>query len=178
MVDFARIERMMDPSLTLADYDSNAEPPQRLVQALQALKPTYRLRLNRRGHVVRAGSYDVNGSPRRVEYAPRWELWDVDASGREYRVMVLKGSCYRAYDPEGATRLEDDDAVPPGDWLVRYLQKFNPERYGGDVDKMLAATLGDRDRAKETMKRDEWEAFKEHMAEWVLWYLHPVHATS
>lgn len=89
---------------------------------LKAIRPTFRIVWNPTSHVI-PGSFDAFGRPTGPRYEGRYELWDTDAEGADYRVM-------RVQTDDGRFRL-------PGEWLVSLLKLLNPERWGGDPGRML-----------------------------------------
>lgn len=103
------------------------EAPQDVVISLRNIKPTFNLRYNRQGKVASERSFDVNGNPREVQYDPRWELWDTDESGVEYKVTTLQ-------DGDGGYR-------PPDQRLVELIRLVDPARYDGSPEKMLQALV-------------------------------------
>lgn len=105
------------------------EAPVEVTTRLKAIKPTFRLVYNPMGRVVGERSFDVVGRAREKEYEPRWELWDKDESGVEYRMMVIE------------KHRERDGFLPVGYDLVDFVNLINPARYGGDVGKMVEALV-------------------------------------
>jgi hypothetical protein len=135
------------------DYDETAQAPESVAQGLRNLRPTMRLRYNRRGRLIpgKSGGIDANGRPRHVEYEPRWELWDTDTSGRDYRIMSLEDH-------------ETRRALPPGQWLVDRFRKYNPDNFPS-LEAMLDFAWKDQARLQK-MPEDEWRAFCDFMGEW------------
>ena len=131
-------------------YDAHAQPPEDVAQGLRNLKPTMRLRLNRRGKAAKGASLDANGLPRHVVYEPRWELWDTDDSGRDYKVMVLRDG--------------QDNYLPPGQWVVDRFRKYNPQNFGSIKD-MLDFFDAENQAGAGVNERD-WRSFTDFITEW------------
>lgn len=127
------------------------EAPAGVLERLHNIRSTFELRHNPRARVVGERSFDVNGQPRKVDYAPRWELWDTDAEGQVYRVMTLE--------------TEEGEYILPGDWLVDFLNLVNPARYGGSVEKMVQAMVDAPNARVEQLARKEYDALVEHLAD-------------
>jgi hypothetical protein len=134
------------------DFDQHVAAPVSVVQGLRSLRSTMHLRYNRRGRIIpaKSGGIDVNGKARNVEYEPRWELWDTDASGREYRIMALED--------------ENRKAMPPGQWLVDRFRKYNPDNFPS-LEAMLDFAWADQ-ASLQKMPEDEWRSFCDFMGEW------------
>lgn len=145
-----------------ADYDPQMRPPPDVEIGLKAVKSTFRLRYNRQGEVVGERSLDVNGNARHVTYRPRWELWDTDASGNDYCVMVLR-------DEHGL-------CAEPGHWLVERMRKYNPQNFKS-LQAMLDFFASEREALKRIPER-EWRDFTDFMGEWCWEYMHPVFASA
>lgn len=101
------------------------EAPESVVKGIKAIKPTFSLFFNPEAKVVPGSghSFDVNGRARKMKREGRWEVWDVDAYGQPYKVMTLQ-------EPNGGFR-------PADQRLVEFLNLINPERYNGDVSRMI-----------------------------------------
>lgn len=135
------------------DFDEHAQPPESVAEGLRNLRSTMHLRYNRRGRLrpEKSGSIDANGKARNVEYEPRWEMWDTDASGREYKVMTLED-----YDSKRA--------MPPGQWIVDRFRKYNPDNFPS-LDAMLEFAFEDQARLRK-MPEEEFRSFCDFMGEW------------
>ncbi len=135
------------------DFDESIQPPDDVATGLRNLKQTMHLRYNRRARIIphKSGGIDANGRARNVEYEPRWELWDTDASGRRYKVMTLE-------DPD--TR----QAMPPGQWLVDRFRKYNPDNFPS-LEAMLNFAWHDQEKLRK-LPEDEWRCFVDFMGEW------------
>jgi len=95
--------------------------------ALRNVRLTFELRWNPKVVPGRGSSFDANGQPRDVEYEGRWELWDRDGSNIPYRVMILMGP-KREY-------------MAPDMKFVDFICLIDPARYGGSVERMIAAMV-------------------------------------
>ena len=133
--------------------------PEGLEADLHSIRPSFRLVWNVKARVVNPGSYDVYGLPTPVTYEPRWELWDTTPDGNDYMVMQLR-------EPDGGFR-------QPGSWLVHHLNLINPERYGGDVNRMLTALAEDPNASIATMAEHEFEDIIEMATKWHIWRAQP-----
>jgi hypothetical protein len=102
------------------------EAPQDVLIGLRNVRDTFDLRWNPTAKVVGGHSFDVNGNPRELQHEGRWELWDTDAHGNEYKVMTLQN---------------EGEFVPPGTWLVELIRLMDPARYGGDIHKAIEAMV-------------------------------------
>lgn len=127
------------------------EAPSHIVEALKNVSPGMNLRWNPTARVLKTWGFDANGKPRGVEHDPRWELWDVDADGREYYVMTLE-------DPNGGF-------LPPGEWLVEMRRLLDPARYDGDLTKMIAALVDAPNAEVERLSEKAFEELCDSLAE-------------
>jgi hypothetical protein len=125
------------------------EVPVDVSVGLANVRPTLHVRWNPTARPVSGASFDVNGEPRKVVYDPRWELWDKDEMGAEYRVTVLEG-------PKG-------EYLPLGTWVLELVALINPANYGGDLSKMVEALV---DKPNEDVARLGDKAF-EHLTEYL-----------
>jgi hypothetical protein len=103
------------------------EAPKDVEIGLRSIRPAFRLQLNKQGKLVGGHSFDVNGNAREREYEPRWELWDTDVHGNDYRVAVIQD--------------KDGGFMPPTMKFVEFMNLVNPEKYGGDASKMIQALV-------------------------------------
>lgn len=127
------------------------EAPESIRIGLANIRPTLHLRWNRQARVVGEASFDVNGNPRKVEFDPRWEIWDTDESGREYRVTTLEG-------PKG-------EFVPPGEWVLELMALINPANYGGDLHKMVEALVDKPNARVEKLAEDRYRELVDYFAD-------------
>jgi hypothetical protein len=116
------------------------EVPEDVRVGLRNIRAGLHARWNPLARFQSGHSFDANGDPRKVEYDPRWELWDTDEFGVEYRITMLEGV--------------DGEYVPLGTWVLELMHTINPANYGGDMHRMVeqlvdrpndsVAKLGDR----------------------------------
>ena len=116
------------------------EAPAHIVEALKNIREGLHLRWNPKGKLLKAGGYDAAGKLKDPEWDPRWELWDTDPQGLEYMVMQLQEA--------------DESFRAPGDWLVRHMERFNPARYGGSIERMLAAVEAEAEQMRDLAEKD------------------------
>ena len=134
------------------------EIPESVRIGLQNIRPTLDLRWNPKGRLTKPGHYAVAGFDP-PEYDPRWELWDVDSEGKPYRIMVVERV--------------DGSFKPVGDWLVERVRFVNPERWGGDPNKMIAALIEMEEERRETLMDRDFETLAEATASWGGWLITP-----
>jgi hypothetical protein len=152
------VEReIMGPHL---DHDHSRRPPEDVAQGLRNIKPTMRLLFNRRGKLLvnQSGSYDANGEPRALVYEPRWELWDTDAGGHDYMVMVLRDA--------------DDNWREPGMWLAERMARFNMARFRGPQE--WAAYVNAYNEKHREMHEGDWSGFLDFAADYCWRMAHPI----
>jgi len=142
------------------DHDFRLAPPDGVAQALRSHKPTLRLLFNRRGRIIphKSGSYDANGEPRRIEYEPRWELWDTDRGGHDYLVMVLRD--------------EDDNYREPGMWVVERVKRFDPARFRGPME--WSAYVNAYQQNRRDVHAADWDGFVDFAADYCWRMGHPI----
>lgn len=123
------------------------EAPAHIVTALQGIRSGLHLRWNPTAVVVRKGDIDATGKVRQPEYAPRWDLWDVDGDGGEYMVM----------------RLQDEDGafMPPGDWLIQRVWWWLSlvHEYDCDVEAICDALIDEPQRLAELRAQEDSDEF-------------------
>ena len=132
--------------------------PDYVDQELRNIREDFELRWNPKAVLVKAGSYDATGKLRDPVYEPRFELWDRDPNGRDYRVMRLQ-------HPDGSFRA-------PGQWLITHLQKINPARYGGNLERMLRE-LEEHNTLKEVGTIKDSDDLIEAASNWAAWHETP-----
>jgi hypothetical protein len=103
------------------------EVPEHIAEGLRNIREGIHLRWNPKAVLVKKGDIDASGKVRDPGYDPRFELWDTDPEGGEYIIMRLQNI-------DGSFR-------PPGEWLLDVVRKTNPERFDGDVDKLIKAMV-------------------------------------
>lgn len=127
------------------------EVPFDVAESLRSIRSTLRLVYNPTGKLVGGHSFDVNGQPREKLYEPRWELWDTDANGVDYKLTTLE-------DVEGGYR-------PPDQRIVELVRLINPERYDGDISKMIEALVDEPNNYIEGLNESRFEELVEHLGD-------------
>jgi hypothetical protein len=135
------------------------EAPESVLIDLKAIRSTFDLRWNPTAVMVRPGTIDAAGRVLDPGYEPRWELWDESAEGRRYRVMQLQ--------------TDEGDFKPPGQWLIDHLRFFNPERFNGDVNRMLMELLDEPNRLREIGTEKASDDFIEMLSKWAAYVTTP-----
>lgn len=127
--------------------------PDHIAEGLRSIREGLHLRYNPRAKIQRAGEFDVHGAVlSEPVYDPRWEVWDKDPEGGEYKVMTVQG-------PDGSFR-------PPGEWLIELIQMVNPARYGGDVSRMVRAIVDDPNRTVTEVADEDFEDLIDQAVHW------------
>lgn len=132
-----------------------AEAPESVLIGLKNIRQTFELVWNPRAVRVKAGGFDASGAVIQSEYDPRWELWDTDPDGARYMVCRLQYG-------DGSFR-------QPGQWLVDHMNFFNPEKWGGDADKMIQALVEDHNEHLEFLRNNDSDDFIEMVSKWGAW---------
>lgn len=101
--------------------------PDGLQEAIKTVRATFRLVWNEKAVITTPGYLAVDGTRREPEYEPRWQVWDTDPEGADYKLHTLQ-------NPDGTFR-------QPEYWLVEFLSKINPERFGGNLALMVLALV-------------------------------------
>lgn len=135
------------------------EPPKHIQESLKDVRWGLHLRWNAISVLVKAGEFDSNGKATRPKYEGRFELWDTDPDGREYMVMKLQ-------DPEGEFRY-------PGEWLVELVWKLHPEKYDGDISKLVLAQIDDPDTLREAGTKKDSDDLIDAVVNWAKWVATP-----
>lgn len=130
------------------------EVPESVAEGLANIRSGLHLRWNPRSRVIRPGGYDANGGVLEPTYDARWELWDVDPDGREYRVMTLQHA--------------DGSFKPPGEWLLELMRAVDPARYGGSVNRMLRALVDEHNDKLKGVNEKDFEELSGAIVEWTL----------
>lgn len=141
------------------------EPDAQIAEDLRNIRSGMHLRWNPRGRLVKPGSFDGSGKMKDdAVFEPRWELWDIDPQGHEYIIMCVQ-------NVDGSFR-------HPGTWLVTRMQKLNPARYGGDVEKMLKAMMDEPDILREIGTEKDSDDLIEQVSKWADWVATPKSAAA
>lgn len=134
------------------------EVPESVAIGLRNVRETLHLRWNPQAVRVKPGYIDASGTVIPAEWDPRWELWDIDAHGKPYKIMTLQHN--------------DGSFKPPGDWLVELINFLNPARWDGDPHKMIAALVDEPvNRLEEVCDADAEDLFRA-VASWGWWVMH------
>ena len=135
------------------------EVPESVEIGLKSVRETLHLRWNPQAVRVRPGYIDASGIVKPAEWEPRWELWDIDADGRPYKIMTLQH--------------QDGSFKPPGDWLVDLINFLNPARWDGDPNKMIAALVDEPMNRLEQVADEDSDDFFGAVASWHGWMALP-----
>jgi len=132
------------------------EIPKQLVEDLKKVRRNFELRLNPKAVCVNAAHIDACGLKRGdAVFDPRFELWDKDPYGKEYKVMTVQES-------DGSFRFPDQR-------LVDHLNKVNPEHYGGNLHAMVAALIDDPEALRELGTKKDTDELIDSVAKWAEW---------
>lgn len=130
--------------------------PESVEEGLRAIRSGLHLRWNPKGAVKVPGGYDAEGGVIEPVYEPRWEVWDVDPQGAEYRICTIQ------------TR--EGEFQPADERVVRHLQIMNPENWGGSVARMIEELVDEPERLRELGTEKDFDDLAEavsRLAEWV-----------
>jgi hypothetical protein len=131
------------------------EVPESVALGLRNIRSGLHLRWNVAA-VKRPTGFDATGKPLEMEVEPRFELWDTDPQGQDYMVM-------RVQNEDGSFRFPDDR-------LVERMGRLNPERYGGNVHRMLQAQVDDPETLRELGTQKDTDDLIESVVKWAEWY--------
>jgi hypothetical protein len=135
------------------------EAPESVVIGLRNIRENLHLRWNPTAVRVKPGHIDASGAVIQAEFDPRFELWDKVDGQPEYKVMTLQH--------------EDGSFRAPGQWLVDLINMVNPERWDGDVNKMLAHFQDRPEQLREEVAEKDFDDFTEMVARWAGWVTTP-----
>lgn len=110
---------------------------------LKAIRSTFRLVWNPKSVIAKPGSIDANGFIVPPTYDGRYELWDTDAEGADYRVMRVQ--------------TDGGEFRQPGEWLVSLLKLLNPERWGGDPGRMIQEMVDNHNEQLRQLAEKDFE---------------------
>jgi len=127
------------------------EVPEDVKVGLANIRPTLHARWNPLAKVVGERSYDANGMPRQLDHDPRWEVWDTDESGREYRVAMLEA-------PDGTF-------LPLGAWVLKLMHDINPANYDGDMHRMIQHLVDQPNEDVGRVSDQSYEDLLEYLAD-------------
>lgn len=138
--------------------------PEHIDEELKSIKETMHLRWNPRCRVVVPGGIDAYGNPTEPKYEPRYELWDTDADGVDYRLMIVQNGSISAETKKeagqlGAFRIPDRR-------LTEWLQRINPANYDGDIARVVEAMLLDPNSRLLDIDDRDFDDFIEGAAKW------------
>lgn len=131
------------------------EIPDYLIDGLRDIREGLHFRWNPTAVLVETGDFDVNGRPRKIEYEPRFEIWDTDPYGREYMVM-------RVQHPDGSFRMPDEK-------LIEQIWRLHPEKYDGKIEKLVQAQIDDPELLREIGTKKDSDDMIEAVANWAQW---------
>lgn len=135
------------------------EVPAHYVEALNAINGGLELRWNPTAKLAKHGSIDASGAVTPPEFEPRWEVWQKPDGEPSQRFCTWQN--------------EDGSFRPLDERLLIHLRKINPENYGGDVTKMVAALVDDPQALAELARDQEADDVLEMAAKWAYWKLCP-----
>src|SRR5690606_38221316 len=145
-----------------AMQETMPEVPEPLAGGLKTARSGRHPRWTPRAKVPPKGEGDIYGNVREEPACgPRWELWDSDPEGGEYKVMTLQGP-----DPDREFR-------EPGEWLLELVRLFDPARYGGDVGRMVRAMVDDPNRRALEVAEEDFEDLVDQAVRWYFWAHQP-----
>jgi hypothetical protein len=127
------------------------EVPVDVAAGLASVRQTLHVRWNPTAQVVGARSFDVNGNARQLTHEARWELWDRDEFGVEYKVATLEG-------PDGGF-------LPLGTWVLELVAQINPANYGGDIHRMVEALIDKPNADVARLGEKSYEQLIEYLAD-------------
>lgn len=119
------------------------QAPESVQVGLRSIKDTMRIQWNPTA-VMKGAKINAFGQVVDRIFEPRWEVWDVDAQGKDYMI----------------TRVQTDagEFMEPDQRLVDMLNLCNPARWGGDIRRMVRALV---DEPNERLKESEEREFQE-----------------
>lgn len=139
--------------------------PDDVLSGLKDIRSDMHLRWNPTAVLVKAGDIDALGKVRAPEYEPRWELWDKDPEGAEYMIMRLQA------DETGAFR-------QPGQWLLDRAKFMNPERWGGNLHKMMQELVEHPEMLREAGTEKDSDDLIEAIGNAAQWHATPKSAAG
>lgn len=139
--------------------------PDYVLSGLKDIRADMHLRWNPTAKLAKAGDIDATGKVRAPEYEPRWELWDKDPEGAEYMIMRLQ------WDETEAFR-------EPGQWLLDRAKFMNPERWGGDLNKMMQELVEHPELLREAGTEKDSDDLIEAIARAASWHATPKSAAA
>jgi len=140
------------------------EAPKHIQDGLRDIRETLHLRWNSKSVLLEAGSFDSTGKASEPKYDARFELWDTSPDGLLYMVMKLQ-------DPEGEFRF-------PGEWLLELIWKLHPEKYDGDVAKLVLAQIDDPETLREAGTKKDSDSLIDAVCDWCQWVVTPKSAAG
>lgn len=126
------------------------EVPEDVRIGLANIRQTLRARWNPLAKVTEEWSFDANGEARHKKHEGRWELWDTDESGRDYKITMLE---------------KDGQYVPLGMWVVALVQQINPANYDGDMHRMIEALVDKPNHDIERLGQQQFEELTDYLAD-------------
>jgi hypothetical protein len=129
-----------------------AEVPLHIAEGLRNIRSGLHCRWNPTCRYIPGSGFDAYGVIKDAGYEPRWEVWDQDAEGKDYRVMRVEGP--------------GNVFLPLDDWIVQHIRERSPERWGGDAQKMLTALVDEPNERKQKLAADASRDLHEMVARW------------
>lgn len=135
------------------------QAPAHITQGLQNIRSTLRMIWNPMAVRAQAGRISADGMVTSAAYDGRWEVWDTDPEGGDYMVM-------RVETPTG-------EYMPPVEWVVEWLNRWNPEHFNGSLEKMLEVYFANAEEAAERMSDKNAKDFFDAVSKWAAWVALP-----
>lgn len=132
-------------------YRPERPVPEDVKRGLKSIRDGLHMRFNHKAVLVKPGMLDgANIYP--PKYDGRWEVWDFDPHGARYMVMSweTKDGEFKTCDMR----------------VVLWMRYINPERFGGDPEKMLAELLDKRVEIAAQLSEKDEEDFFETAGRW------------
>lgn len=134
--------------------------PAHLQEGLANIRSGLRLQFNPRAVLVEVGKIGADGRvATKPSYEGRWEVWDTDPDGGDYIV-------FRCQDAK-------EQYLPPGEWVVERMRRWNPERFNGNVERMIEEFLAESERTREEMSARDAKSLFDAVAKEAAWVALP-----
>jgi len=110
---------------------------------------------------LRKTTFDGLGRPKDRVWEARWEVWCEDSEGQPYKITVVQG-------PE--RNGEPGEYREPDQRLVDMLNLCNPERWGGDIRKMVHALVDEPNAVLRAAEERDWNQWSDDIGKEVAQY--------